>query len=157
MESDTSMPPVPPPMVQPPAAPPMLPQPPPALPPGMMIPSPTYPLSTEEERTMGLLCHLLPIFTGFLGPLILWLVRKDQSRYIDHHGREALNFQITKLIYLFSGGALMILLMFLGGIGIVLFPVLFIVAILMLVAEIMAAIAANRGEWYRYPCCIRVL
>jgi len=157
MESDPSLPPVPPPMAQPPAVPTMLPQPPPAMPPGMMVPVPGYPLSTPDDRTMGLLCHLLALLTGFLGPLILWLVKKDQSPFIDHHGREALNFQITKLIYFFGGGMLTVVLMFVGGIGIVLFPLLFIMAILMIIAEIMAAIAANRGEWYRYPCCIRIV
>ncbi|BCU79144.1 membrane protein [Luteolibacter sp. LG18] len=123
----------------------------------MMVPAPGYPLSTPDERTMGLLCHLLPIFTGFLGPLILWLVKKEGSPFVDHHGREALNFQISKLIYFFGGGALTMVLVFAGGIGIFLIPLLMIMGVLMLVAEIMAALAANRGEWHRYPCCIRVI
>lgn len=103
---------------------------------------------------MAMLCHLLGILTGFLGPLILWLVRKDSSRYIDHHGREALNFQLTLLIVMFGLGILTFVLMFVF-IGILLVPVMGVLAILALVAEIMAAVAAQGGQWYRYPCSIR--
>jgi uncharacterized protein len=109
---------------------------------------------TEEEKTLGMLCHLLGILTGFVGPLILWLVKKDSSRYIDYHGREALNFQITLFIVMITLSFATMLLMIIF-IGILLIPVLFVVAILALVAEILAAVAAQKGEFYRYPCCIR--
>lgn len=110
--------------------------------------------TTDEERTMGMLCHLLAILTGFVGPLILWLVKKDSSRFIDHHGREALNFQIT--LFLVMGGlSILTFFLMLFFIGILLVPVLMILGILALVAEILAAVAAQRGEWHRYPCSIR--
>lgn len=110
--------------------------------------------STEEERTLGMLCHLLSLLTGFLGPLILWLVKKDSSRFVDHHGREALNFQLTVLLVTVCLGALTFVLIFFV-IGIVFIPVMMVVAILAIVAEILAAVAAQRGEWHRYPCSIR--
>lgn len=110
--------------------------------------------STPDDRTLGMLCHLLAIFTGFWGPLILWLIKKDQSAFVDHHGREALNFQLTMFIASIVLGGAMFLLMFVF-IGFLLFPVLIVIAILALVAEILAAVAAQRGDWHRYPCCFR--
>jgi uncharacterized protein len=110
--------------------------------------------STEEERTLGMLCHLLGILTGFLGPLILWLVKKDSSRYVDHHGRESLNFQLTLMLVMTGLGVMIFVLMFFV-IGILLVPVMMILGILALVAEILAAVAAQRGEWHRYPLTIR--
>lgn len=103
---------------------------------------------------MAMLCHLLSIFTGFLGPLILWLVKKDSSRFVDHHGRESLNFQITVFLVSFCLGAMAFVMMFFF-IGILLIPLLMAIGVLALVAEIMACLAANRGEWHRYPCTIR--
>ena len=111
--------------------------------------------SSPEERSLGMLCHLLGIFTGFVGPLIMWLVKKDQSAFVCHHARESLNFQITLLLVMLCLGSITFVLMFVV-IGIVLVPVLFIVPILALVVEIIAAVAAQNGEWYRYPCCIRM-
>ena len=76
----------------------------PPLPPIASVPRteapaiPSLPPATQEEQTMGMLSHLLGIFTGFLGPLIIWLIKKDESKYIDEQAKEALNFQIAALI-----------------------------------------------------------
>lgn len=51
-----------------------------------------------DAKNMAMLCHLLAIFTGFLGPLIIWLIKKDQDRFVDVQGKEALNFQITVIL-----------------------------------------------------------
>lgn len=102
-----------------------------------------------------MLCHLLSIFTGFLGPLILWLIKKDQSPFIDHHGREALNFQITVFLASIVLFGITFALIFIF-IGFILLPLLVVLPVLALVAEIIACAAANRGEWYRYPCCLRL-
>lgn len=137
-----------------PAAPPPLP---PSLLPGpCMTPYGHPPATTADERTLAMLCHLLAIFTGFLGPLILWLVRKDTSPFIDHHGREALNFQITVFIITF-GLSMVTAVLMLVLIGIFLVPVILVLVILAFVAEIMACVAANRGEWHRYPFTIRLV
>jgi uncharacterized Tic20 family protein len=109
---------------------------------------------TSEEQTLAMLCHLLSIFTGFLGPLVLWLVKKDSSAYIDHHGREAVNFQLTILLVMIVIASVAFPLMLIL-VGIFLIPLLVIIPILALIAEIMAAVAAQNGEWHRYPCCIR--
>ena len=112
-----------------------------------------------EDRTSGMLVHLLAILTGWIGVLIIWLVKKDQSRFVDFHGREALNFLISFFLYAVG---LMALAMVVGvltlGLGmIVIFPVFIILGIGQLVLEIMACVAANRGEWYRYPLTIRFI
>src|SRR6266851_1035842 len=52
----------------------------------------------KDERSTAMLIHLLSIFTGFIGPLILWLMKRKESRFVDHHGKEALNLIITMTI-----------------------------------------------------------
>jgi len=114
---------------------------------------------THDDRSMGMLVHLLGLLTGFLGVLILWLVKKDESKFVDFHGREALNFMISMFIY--TMGAMIVgfvLSIFTMGFGmLILFPVIFVVVIGQLVCEIMACLAANRGEWHRYPMTIRLI
>jgi len=123
-----------------------------------LVPSlpPVVPALTEDERTMAMLCHLLGILTGFLGPLVLWLVKKDQSAFIDHHGREALNFQITLFLVMIALGSVTFVLMLLI-IGFFLIPILAAVPVIGLILEILAAVAAHRGEWHRYPFNIRLV
>jgi len=122
----------------------------------MQAPGYAYPPQvTPDERSMAMLCHLLAILTGFIGPLIIWLVKKDQSPFINHHGKEALNFQLTLFLAYLALFGVVAVLMFLI-IGFVLLPLLFVLPILVLVAEIMACVAASRGEWHRYPCCLRL-
>ena len=72
--------------------------PPPPPMPGSPPPMPMYlapghgyaPVVSADDRSMGMICHLLAILTGFIGPLIIWLVKKQTSPFLDHHGREAL-------------------------------------------------------------------
>ena len=162
-------------VVQDQLAPPQMPQPPepaPMLPvaqanyPGMV--DPNNPLNnplnnqfatTPDDRTMGMLVHLLALLTGFLGTLILWLIKKDQSRFVDHHGKEAINFQLTILIYVFGLMALGIVagLVTLGLGLFLIFPLMFVISIGAFILEIMACLAANRGEWHRYPMTIRFI
>ncbi len=125
-------------------------------PPLSASPPPVVPSLSEDERTMGMLCHLLGILTGFIGPLVLWLVKKDQSPFIDHHGREALNFQITLFLVMIALASVTFVLM-LVVVGFLLIPVLFAIPIIGLVLEILAAVAAQRGEWHRYPFCLRLV
>lgn len=81
--------------------------------------------------------------------LIMWLVKKDESPLVDDHGREALNFQISLVIYMILSGVL-----FLCGIG---FLLVIGVYVLGVIGMILAAIAANRGEYYRYPMTLRMI
>ena len=67
------------------------------------------PLS-QDEKTMAMLIHLSGIFTGFVGPLIIWLIKKDESPFVDRHGKTALNFFITLAIAAFVSVILIIVL-----------------------------------------------
>ena len=98
-----------------------------------------------------MLSHLLGIFTGFLGPLIIWLLKKDEKPFVDDQGKEVLNFQLTVLI---AYVAAMILSCVTLGLGALLFIPIFIVVI---VFGIMGTMAANKGEAYRYPVSIRMV
>lgn len=103
----------------------------------------------QTERTMAMLCHLLAIFVGFLAPLIIWLLQKDQMPFVDEHGKESLNFQISILIY----GAISGILTFVV-IGAFLAAAVIIFAIIEI---IMASMAANEGKSFQYPFCIRLV
>ncbi len=95
---------------------------------------------------MAMLCHLLAIFTGFIGPLIIWLMKKDQSPFVDYHGKQALNFQFTVLIASIVSGLLIMIF-----VGCVTTP---IIVIGNLILCIMATMKANSGEMYQYPLAI---
>jgi len=105
--------------------------------------------SSPDEKTMAMLAHLLTLFTGFIGPLIIWLIKKDDSDFVNDQGKEALNFGISITIYYFVAA-----LSFLVLIGIILVPAVLIFAI---VNIIRGTIAANKGERFRYPLCIRLI
>ncbi|MGB1261180.1 MAG: DUF4870 domain-containing protein, partial [Akkermansiaceae bacterium] len=116
-------------------------------------------IPTPEERSSAMLVHLLGILTGAIGVLIMWLVKKDHSRFVDFHGREALNFMLSVLIYSICLSALTIvvsLMTFMMGL-ILMVPIYILFGIGSLVIEIFACTAANRGEWHRYPFCIRFI
>jgi hypothetical protein len=105
---------------------------------------------------MAMLCHLAGFaglvgipFGNILGPLVVWLVKKQESPYVDHHGREALNFQISATIYALICFALVFVV-----IGLLLLPAL---AIFWLVVMVIAAIRASEGVIYRYPMTLRML
>lgn len=104
----------------------------------------------QDERTMGLLAHLgggLGIFVfsglGWLVPLIVYLVRRDQSPFLRHQAAQALNFQLLLTIGMVVSWILTLVL-----IGFLLWLA---IAVTGLVFGIIGGLAANRGEWYRYP------
>jgi uncharacterized protein len=109
----------------------------------------------SDEKLWGMLCHLAALagflipFGNVVGPLIIWMIKKDQFPFVDHQGKESLNFQITVAIALVVAGILMLV-----GIGFILLPV---VAVASLVFIIMASIAANNGQAYMYPISIRLI
>lgn len=110
---------------------------------------------SAEERKWAMLVHFSALsglvipFGNLLGPLVVWLLKKDQSVFVDDQGKEALNFQLSMLIYSLISGLLVIV-----GIGIVL---LGIIGILVLVLSVMAGIKANEGVYYRYPLTYRLI
>ncbi len=108
------------------------------------------------KNTWGMLCHLTALvgFLGvplgnILGPLIVWLIKKDQYSFVDSQGKESLNFQISMTIYGVIAGFLTIIL-----IGWALLVVLVVVNIILV---IIASVRANSGRPYRYPITIRLI
>jgi len=115
---------------------------------GVQHPQPSTEVS-KDARMWGMLCHLLGLFTCFIGPLIIWLIKKDEDPFIDNQGKEALNFQITVAIAGIVSAVLTVVCVgFFLGIA---------VSIADLVFCILASIKANGGEKYRYPVSIRLI
>lgn len=102
---------------------------------------------SKDAKTFAMLAHLLGIFTCFVGPLVIWLVKKDEHPFVDEQGKEALNFQITVAIAYVAAGLLPV-------IGCFLTPA---VVVVNLIFCIMACVAANKGEHYRYPVSLRLI
>ncbi|TKK69294.1 DUF4870 domain-containing protein [Ilyomonas limi] len=101
---------------------------------------------TSDEKTMALLAHILTLAAGFIAPLIIYLIKKDESTFITAHAKESLNFQITLFI--------VFIILFITVIGILL---MWIVGILALVLIIVATIKASEGKLYKYPLNIRLI
>ncbi|MBE1877775.1 DUF4870 domain-containing protein [Myceligenerans pegani] len=108
------------------------------------------PLRPDEERTWAVLAHLGGIILSVFAPLIVWLVFKERSRYVDAEAKEALNFQITLVI---AGIAIAIITTITFGIG----AILYLAFIAALVFMIMAAVETSKGRPYRYPVNIRII
>ncbi len=110
----------------------------------------------NQSRMWATFCHLSAI-SGFvitpigfvLGPLIIWLIKKDEFPFVNEQGKEALNFQISMLIYTAISGVLCLVL-----IG---FVLLGVIALLEIIFIIIASVKANKGEPYRYPITIRLV
>ena len=112
---------------------------------------------SKDERMWAMFCHLAA-FAGFLvpvpfgsviGPLVIWMIKKDEYPLVADQGKEAVNFQISVAIYSIASALLVFLL-----IG---FFMLAALAIFGLVCVVMAAMKANEGETFRYPLCIRFI
>jgi hypothetical protein len=113
----------------------------------------------DEARTWIVGCHLaallglvLPSFGALVGPLAVWLLKKADDPRIDANGREALNFQLSILIYSWALGVIGALTLF------IMVGFLILVGLFGLVLAIVAAVKASNGEdHYRYPLTIRLL
>jgi len=121
------------------------------------------PLSVQDERTWGLVGHLSWLAASivglpFVGPLVVFLVFKDRSRFVREHAAESLNMNISLIAYSF---ALSIAFTIIGiltlGVGFLLFYLLFLPAVAALVLSILGAIAASQGRAYRYPLIFRLV
>jgi uncharacterized Tic20 family protein len=115
------------------------------------------PLSQSDERLWATLIHVGGIIIGFISPLIGYLVLKDRSTFVRQHSATALNFQITLAIAQVANFILGLILtvVTLGLWGIVQLLIFFAILIVNVVFSIIAAMAANKGELYRYPLSIQ--
>jgi uncharacterized Tic20 family protein len=97
---------------------------------------------------MALFVHLGGALLGILVPIVMYIAKKDESPFVRHHSLEALNFHIT--VWIASVVSLVLILVVIG--------IFMLIAIVIgfYVLSVVAAIAASRGEWYRYPMTIRI-
>ena len=144
-----------------------------SVPPESVVPPPSSgpavppsDVPSVQERQWAMFAHLSAllglIVTGhwfgwgcFLGPLIIWLLKKDSMPFVNDQGKEALNFNITVAIVFF---ALFVLTLITLGLGVLIaLPVGIVVGVAWLVFTIIAAIRANEGVRYRYPFTLRLI
>jgi uncharacterized Tic20 family protein len=118
-------------------------------------PPPSSASPSAEEKQWALFAHLSALigfiipFGSIIGPLIIWQIKKNEMPFVDDQGKEALNFQITMAIAVIVCIVLMVVL-----IG---FLLIWIVGLLDLIFIIIAALAANNGQAYRYPITLRLV
>ena len=119
-------------------------------PPGWQQPGPPAPGQwggapqvSSDDRTWALLAHLSIFVLGLIGPLVIYLVKKDSSPFVRQHAAEALNFHIT--LTLAAIVSFVLLLVLIGAL------LLLAIGIAAVVLSILAAIAASKGDPYRYP------
>jgi uncharacterized protein len=129
---------------------PMSSEPSPPVPP--LTPSP----AASNDNLWAMLCHAtaLTIYVGLplgniIGPLIVWLIKKDTIPLVDDQGKESLNFQLSILIYAIVS---LLLIMVVIGIGLIVAVIVF-----HLVMTVIATVKASQGIAYRYPLCIRFI
>ncbi|WP_149202794.1 DUF4870 domain-containing protein [Actinotalea subterranea] len=108
------------------------------------------PMTDADQRLWATLAHIGGLILSFIAPLVIWLMYKDRGRFVEEQAKEALNFQITVVI---ASIALTVITVVTFGLG----SILWVVMIAPLVFMIMAAVAANKGEAYRYPVNIRFI
>jgi uncharacterized Tic20 family protein len=102
----------------------------------------------KDARMWATLCHIAGL-VGPLGPLIVWLIKKEEYPIVKEQGREALNFQITVLL-----ACLVTIPLMFVCVGFILFAGVEVASIVFI---ILAALQANKGVAYRYPVCLRLI
>jgi uncharacterized Tic20 family protein len=142
---------------------------PPATPPtpAHSVPDPQHGGVSAEERQWAMIAHLSALLGGvatggwghslacFVGPLIVWLVKKDTMPFVDDQGKEALNFNITVTIVFVILALFSVMTL---GIGLIIaIPAYIVIALLWLVFTIVAAIKSHEGVAYRYPFALRLI
>ena len=115
--------------------------------------------TNKDACTWAMIAHLSAIIAspltgllgGFVGPLVIWLVKKNEFAFVDDQAKEALNFQLTLLLAYAIAYVITTVSCFL------LFFVLLIPFVLQIIFGIIGAIKANEGQFYRYPLNIRMI
>lgn len=122
---------------------------------------------SQQARNWAMGCHLAALalylgipFGNIIGPLIIWLLKKDQFPLVDEQGKESLNFQISLVIYSLVGatviGALAVTIL-LAPLAIILGFLLLLLFVINLVLIIVAAVNVSNGRPYQYPLTIRFI
>jgi len=103
----------------------------------------------SDSRGWAAAAHLGTFLVGFIAPLVIWLIKRDEDAFVEYHARESLNFQFSLMIYMLVSFLAILIL-----IGIVMIAV---VGIFAFVVIIIAGVRAAGGEFYRYPLSIRFI
>ena len=103
----------------------------------------------SDSRGWAAAAHLGTLLVGFIAPLVIWLIKRDDDAFVEYHARESLNFQFSLMIYMLVSFLAIFII-----IGLVLVPV---VAVFAFVVIIVAGVKAAGGEFYRYPLSIRFI
>lgn len=112
-------------------------------------------LSEEQENNWAMWAHISTFLSmlvplgSFIGPFIVWQLKKDESEFVADQAKEALNFQISLFIYMLISVVLIFVVI---GIFLIIGLALFGIIIV-----IVAGVKANQGEYYRYPMCLRLI
>ncbi len=101
---------------------------------------------TSDEKTMALIAHIVTLVSNFIAPLVIYLIKKDESAFVTAHAKESLNFQLTVFV------VAIILVITIVGIFL-----LWILALYALVLVIIGTIRASEGKIYRYPFSIKFI
>jgi len=101
---------------------------------------------TSDEKTMAILSHILTFVAPILAPLIIYLVKKDESNFVRWHAAQSFNFQITVIV--------ICIILVLTVVGILL---IWFVGIFSLICVVIATIRASEGKLYKYPVSIRLI
>jgi uncharacterized Tic20 family protein len=122
-----------------------------------LTPDSAYPgdavATTSDDRLWAMLAHLLSLsgyfipFGNVVAPLVVWMVKRDSSKFVDYHGKESLNFQINVLLYILVSIPLVFCV-----VGIF---TMIAAGVYGLVMAIIAGVNAYSGQWYRYPFTLR--
>jgi uncharacterized protein len=105
---------------------------------------------SNDDKNIATVTHLGGTVFSFIPALLVWILKKDENRYLADQAKEALNFQITIAIAMFIAGYVLTWVL----IGFALMPVVWLLNI---VFCIVAAISTSKGETYRYPFCLRLI
>ena len=112
-------------------------------------------VADKDQRTWAMFCHLSALagllfpFGSVIGPLIVWLVKKEEMPLVAEHGRKSLNFQLTMMIAYIVCFMLMFVV-----VGVILMP---LVALFSLIMVVVSAIKANDGKEVKYPMAIEFI
>jgi uncharacterized Tic20 family protein len=118
-----------------------------------ILPPPQQQMQAEDERIWGVIAHLGALFSSFLVPLFVFVLFKDRSEYVARHAKEALNFQISMLIFWCIAIVLCCTI-----VGLIIgIPMLLFMSVFHFIFCLIATIKASNNENYDYPISIRII
>ncbi len=121
---------------------------------------PTTATPSTDSRNLGVVAHLSALVAlagvpSFIGPLVVWVLQRDRDPFVAEQAREALNFNLSLLVY--AGAAVAVSILTIGLGLLVVIPAAIVAALAWLVLTVLAAVRAAEGKTYRYPLTLRLV